>query len=603
MSKFSMHAARALAVACTLIAMRPPVLAAQTDALGRAMRDELARSVKELRLDQLERPYFIAYRVHDMQTLGVSASNGSLLASNEYHARSFTPEVRVGDYAFDNTNFSEFGGGGLIAIGMGPASGMGFYPGSLPLDDNYLEFRRHMWLMTDATYKEAAEAIARKRAALLNRARRDTLPDFSRATPTTTTDEMPAITWNRADGEALVRALSALPELARFERSSVSMTAGNVNIRLLNSEGTATVSSRPLVSVSASVSTQATDGEPLSIALHAYSRTMPTTASREQLVAALRIVALRLDSLRTAPVLERYSGPVLVDGRAAAELFAETFAPALLGHRPQDGQPDFTAMLAGSGRQVANFTDKIGSRVLPTFLSVIDDPTISELGGQPLFGSYRADDDGVPAQRKTLVDNGTMKRVLTTRVPVQGGLQSTGNRRGEGAAPSNLIVTSANGVTDAELKSRLLALVKQRGLEYGVILRELGGRGLVPDDPMSYFSAMRNQSAGRRVLFAYRVYPDGREQLVRSARLTDATAQSFKDVLAVSSTPTLYHRAAIGGGFPFPIELMDLGDAGGSLPLASYVVPSMLFEDLTLTRDTGERPKPPLSSPPGSASR
>jgi len=164
-------------------------------------------------------------------------------------------------------------------------------------------------------------------------------------------------------------------------------------------------------------------------------------------------------------------------------------------------------------------------------------------------------------------------------------------------------VTSANGVTDAELKSRLLALVKQRGLEYGVILRELGGRGLVLDDPMSYLSAMRSQSSGRRVLFAYRVYPDGREQLVRSARLIDATAQSFKDILAVSSTPTLYHRAAIGGGFPFPIELMDLGDAGGSLPLASYVVPSMLFEDLTLTRDTGERPKPPLSSPPGSASR
>jgi predicted Zn-dependent protease len=603
MRRFSLRAARALTVACALIGTSAAIAAAQDDALGRAMRDELARSMKELRLEQLERPYFIAYRVHDTHTLGVSASNGSLLASNEYRVRSFTPEVRVGDYAFDNTNFSEFGSGGLIAIGMGPSSGMGFYPGGLPLDDNYLELRRHMWLMTDATYKEAAEAIARKRAGLLNRARRDTLPDFSRATPTTTTDEMPAITWNRSEGEALVCALSALPELTRFERSSVSITAGNVSVRLLNSEGTATVSSRPSVSISASASTQATDGEPLSAALRIYSRALPTSGERDQLIAALRTVALRLDSLRTAPVLERYSGPVLVEGRAAAELFAETFAPALLGQRQQDGRPDFTAMLEGSGRPMANFTDKIGSRVLPTFLSVVDDPTISEQGGQPLFGSYRADDDGVLAQRKTLVDNGTMKIVLTTRVPVHGAMQSTGNRRGEGAAPSNLIVTSTNGVTDAELKSRLLALVKQRGLEYGVILRELGGRGVVADDPMSFFSAMRGQNAGRRVLFAYRVYPDGREQLVRSARLADATAQSFKDILAVSSTPTLYHRAAIGLGFPFPMEMIDFGDAGGSLPLASYVVPSMLFEDLTLSRDTGERPKPPLSNPPGSASR
>jgi TldD protein len=209
----------------------------------------------------------------------------------------------------------------------------------------------------------------------------------------------------------------------------------------------------------------------------------------------------------------------------------------------------------------------------------------------------------VLGQRKTVIDNGTLKLVLTTRTPVQGSSQSTGNHRGGGARPSNLIVTSTNGMSDSELKSTLLALVKQRGLEYGVIVRELGGTALSADDPMAFMSMMRGGNLGRKVLLAYRVYPDGREELVRGVRLMDVTAESFKDILAVSTTETIYHHSAIGSdAFPFSMEFMEW-EAGPSGTLASYVVPSMLFEDLSLARDTGDRPKPPLSSPPGAPAR
>jgi hypothetical protein len=417
-------------------------------------------------------------------------------------------------------------------------------------------------------------------------------------------DTVAPVTYSLRDAEALVRGLSALPELARLDHSNVHLSVGNTRTLMLNTEGTRTLVSRGLISISASAQTQATDGAPLAASMHVYATSAERAPTRDQLAAAIRVMATRLDSLRRAPVLDRYSGPVLIEGRAAAELFAEDFAPALIGHRrPGAGQPDFAAMMAATGRGVASFTDRVGSRVLPAFLSVVDDPTISELNGVPLFGSYRVDDDGVLAQRKVLVDSGIVKRVLTTRVPVRDSLGSTGNRRGEGAAPSNLIVTTSSGVSDAELRTRLLALVKQRGLPYGLIVRELGGTSISRDDPMEMMAAMRSRGGGRSVLFAYRVYADGHEELVRGARLVDFAVQSFKDILAVSSTTTVIHRVAMSSNLPIPPEMLEAigAEAGSAASLASYVVPSMLFEDLSLEHSSGEQPRPPLSPPPGQA--
>lgn len=248
--------------------------------------------------------------------------------------------------------------------------------------------------------------------------------------------------------------------------------------------------------------------------------------------------------------------------------------------------------------------DRVGSRVLPTYLTVVDDPTVSEYAGSPLLGSYRVDDEGVPARRKVLVDNGIVKQVLTTRTPIRGFLESTGNRRGEGAAASNMLVTSTSALSDAELRARLLALVRQRGLAYGLIIRELGVSSTNHEDPMAMLSAMQGRSAGRPVLLAYRLYPDGREELVRGARIVDVGPETFRDILAVSHNAAIVHRPSLSfGAMPFfmlPIELLEsLGDVeGGALPMASYVVPSFLFEDLSLEPVEGERPKPPVSPPP-----
>ena len=592
--------ARRLTVAVALaLAWASRGLTQQTDdVVGRAMRDELTRSMKELRLAQLERPYYIAYRVQEAQSLNASASYGSLLGSHESRLRTLSVEVRVGDYAFDNTNF--FGGGGMMmSVGFGGFD-MSFESGELPLDDNYLEIRRQLWLATDAAYKEAVETLAAKRASLLNRARTDSLADFTREQPTQTSDdEMASALPDRARIEALLRELSRVPELTALYSSGITLTATNARTRFLNSEGTSYSVSRPLITLSASGSTQAVDGQSLGGSLQFVARSETGLPQRDELFRQVRALGLHLDSLRGAPAMDRYSGPILFEGRAAAELFSQQFAPALAGQRrPGTGDPSMSMMLErAAGRGGGSFTEKIGSRVLPEFLTVIDDPKTGEQRGVPLLGTYKVDDDGVAGRRKIVIENGILKSLLTTRNPVEGFDHSSGNDRGFGAGPSNLIVETGAGESEAQLKAHLLTLAKKRGLAYGVIVRELGsGSAMIADDPMSMMSMMRDRGAGGRSIFlAYKVYPDGREQLVRSARLTDVSAQSFKDVVAASSSPIIY---AGGAGSRGPFGMM-VGMFGGAVGLSSYVVPSLLFEDLALTKAMGELPKPPLSAPPG----
>lgn len=584
-------------LAAALGAPSPGAAQQSDDVIGRAMRDELARSMKELRLGALERPYFIAYRVTEIRSLDASASYGSLLGSDEDRMRTMGVEVRVGDYAFDNTNFAD-GGAGLISISFGGV-GMSYGGRDLPLDDSYLEIRRRFWRATDADYKAAAETFSAKKAALLNRGRADTLPDFSRETPTQTTDVMPAAEFARRDAESLVRELSAVRELAGLSSSTVGLRVNTMVTRYLNSEGTTFTITRPLFALSVSGATQASDGQPLASAARFYARSVDRLPSREQLTRAVRDLGVRLDSLRNAPTAERYSGPVLFEGRAAAELFSEAFAPALAARRRMEGGDPAMGAMFSSMRGGGSLSDKVGSRVLPEFLSVVDDPTAAAHNGRALLGTYEVDEEGVSGRRKTLVDAGILKTLLSTRTPVEEMPKSSGNERGAGAAPSNMLVRSSASEDDAALRARLLALVTKRGLRYGVIVRELGSSAaFVPEDPMAMFESMRRRGDGRAVLRAYRVYPDGREELIRGARLTGVTPQSFKDIVAVSSTATVLDRAAGGSGGPGGFMMEEMFDEMPFGGMASFVVPSLLFEDLAVTKSSGQLPKPPLSSPP-----
>jgi predicted Zn-dependent protease len=572
--------------------------AIQESALSRAMRDELSRSMKDLRLGQLERPYFVSYQVREVQDVDISASSGSLLTSDENRSRMLTVELRIGDYAFDNTNFFA---GPEFAFTRN-RSFFGF--NELPLDDNYLEFRRLIWLATDSAYKQALENLAGKRAALQNRTRTENLSDFSKEEPTRTSDVLAAGKFGRPDAESLVRDLSTiLSNVPDLYNSSVALSASYTRTLYLNSEGTSYEEADPLITLAANASTQAVDGMPLDESVDFYARSLAVLPAPDELAARIRDMTFRLGDLRKAPLLDRYNGPVLFEGRAAGEIFSGEFAPALSGRRKTlYGSPEMDSIFGRfSGLGSASFADKLGGRVLPEFLTVVDNPTISNYGNEPLFGGYKVDQEGVRGRETRVVENGVLRTLLTTRTPVEGVAHSSGNHRGPGPAPSNLILVAENGKTEAEIKQQLLELVKKRGLEYGMIIREIGSSGgSIEEQAMDMLSAMTGQGEkGRNVLLAYKVYLDGHEELVRGARLSGMSADSFKEIVAASKSAAVYTAAQVPH-FDFSL-ISSFGGGAMSAHLVSYVVPSLLFDDLTLTKPTANLPKPPFSSPPTSA--
>jgi predicted Zn-dependent protease len=552
------------------------------DVAMRAMRDELARSVEQLRLDTLPKPYFIAYRVTETQRYGVGARLGSLLGSNDNSGQRFiSVEVHVGDYTFDNTNY--FGAGFM------PTAFVGF--GMMPLDEDYQEIRRQLWLATDRAYKQAVEALSQKRAALETRTRPDDVPDFSREAVHSDVDETPPGPSNRADAESLVRTLSGVfRNTPAIYNSNVSLSATWSLTRYVNSEGTWFTRAAPRVSLNVLASTQAVDGMPL---LDWYDVSGPTQADlpgRDSLVSAVRGLAARLTQMRQVPLADSYEGPVLFEGEAAAELFNAVIAPKMAGTRRPVANAQFDRMMASAAN---DWIDQIGSPVLPRFLSVVDDPTLRSIDGISVDG-YHVDDDGVPARATTVVDHGVLKTLLTTRVPVTGIEHSTGHRRGGGPMPSHVIVAADSALTADELKRKLLALAAAQGRDYAIVVRRIASpRRTAQLEPAVFMSMMMSDGSDApriQPLAVFKVYSDGREELVRGAEISGTSAASFKDIVAVSKGRTVYSTLYASRSTPFA--------GGGGSGTVTYVMPSLLFANVSVRRQRGGNPKLPLVPPP-----
>ncbi len=570
-----------------------PVRAGE-DTLMKAMRDELSRSIQQLQLHALSKPYFISYKVRTTATTEASASFGSLLSGGEHRTRTLVAMVRVGDYALDNTNF--------LSLPFGPSGVVHQFGGSvqLPLEDDYKEIRRQIWLATDGAYKKALEDFSRKRAALQTRTRAEDIPDFSREAPATIADEKPRATVSRAEAENLVRDISGVfTQLPDVFNSTVHLEVLNFDTRYVNSEGTSFTRTEAGVVFQAIASTQAIDGMPAEDFVTAYGRSMSDLPGKPELVARIREMGARLQKLRGAPIVEQYNGPVLLEGQAAAELFSQVFAPKLLAvRRPLSDNPQFEVFFA---QQQDSLLEKIGTRVLPDFLSVIDNPLLDSYDGVRLVGGYGVDDEGVRVRETRLIEKGILKTLLASRHPVPGISRSTGNNQGgSGPTPSNVVVACEKGLTSEELKSELLKLAKQRGKQYGIVVRRLANPVLLPSlgQMMLLFTPTGMQGAtGRTVIVATKVFPDGREELIRNAELMGVTTAAFKDIVAASKTRTVYSTPFLASSSL--VGLFSGGttaEAGGHI--LSFIVPSLLFEDLTLRRPAGEIPHPPISRHP-----
>ena len=558
------------------------------DELRRALRDEIARSMSELRLSGVATPYYIEYTLKLRQSYAAKASMGSMVSTSSSFTPRLTVGVRVGSPAFDNTNFFDVG---LSFFGSSDDE-ESFKNRRVPMELDYQSLRRELWLASDACYKQAAELYSKKESVVKNRARVDTTHDFAFMPSEQTVDTVSFGTYDRKRFEELVLVLSSVfYDAPHVHASSANIEYLPETVIYVNSEGREYVKTSSQAGLEIVASTQADDGMPLADVYTAYAMAPTDLPSRDSLLKATRALVDRLARLRTAPSVEPYSGPVLFETQAACEMFAQTYAPNLCTQRPQLTDRG----IQESDRYVA-FQNKIGARVAATFVSVLSTPGKHVIGPSPIFGGYDVDDEGVRPSALTLVDHGYLKTLLSSRVPCRRVKASNGRQRG-GASMIDVLELRADAskqMDRTKMRRTMLKMLKDRELPFGYIVRKALNQNIL-------YTTLFSQTQGdypyslnetsMNVIEVVRVYPDGREELVRGAQAAGLAPSQFKDLVAAGTTQTVYNYLAPAVTSPYV--------TGGAQYLpATVIVPDLLFEDVEIKPLEGDFPKPPILAPP-----
>jgi TldD protein len=558
-----------------------------SDVVLRAMNDELARAVHDLRLEDLPRPYYVDYLVFDSDTFRAAAVFGGLARSHRVLARSHTVNVRVGDYRFDNTNFA-----------AGPfRRGFPYDVDTLPIEDDYYVLRRHFWLSTDEAYKAAVEALARKQASMRNVRLPVPLNDFARQEPVEALGERGHLAVDENEWDQRLRELSAVfRRYPKIKTSRVEFEASAGTRYFINSEGTRVREPEKIYLLQAFASTQAADGMRLYDAVSIAVRSADLLGTTAQMRAQIEAMAERLSALVNAGTLDSYSGPVLFERMAAAQVFAETLGRNLAVTRMPLSDGGRGAMFgAPAGGIGGALNGRRKSRVLPDWIDVVDDPTQTEWRGRPLLGHYDVDLEGVKAQRVELIRRGVLENYLLSRLPVKGFEGSNGHARLPGpsgtalAGPGNLFIIARQTVPEAQLKQQLIEMCRAQDREFGLIVRRLDFPSSASRDELqSMFSGQSQDDRPTSSPIAiYKVFvSDGHEEPVRGLRFRGFSIRNLKDIIAAGDQPFAFDF--IDSGAPF--ALME-GAYGAE---TSVVAPSILMEDVELKGSEEQLPRLPV---------
>jgi microcin-processing metallopeptidase PmbA/TldD-like protein len=518
--------------------------AAKGDSLLEALLTELDRSKAQLKMDQVQPPYFIEYRVNDVEDYNAEAAFGAVRENQHVHYRVLRVVVRIGDYKQDS----------FYARGEGESN-------ILPLDNDPIALRHQIWLATDDAYKAAGQALAEKQAALKQfSADANPVDDFAKTAPLLAIEPTVSL---KADETSWKKTLEDVTNLYRQYPDVQSVTASArfsaINEYLVNSEGTVTRCGKTTYSVQLSGSAQAADGMRLSRSPAYVVAHMEELPSHDALLTDAREMLDTIVALRQAPIVEEeYRGPVLFSADAADDIVASLIGQNVVGRKPQLGRPN---------RTVGAFATSYKARVLPNFLSVVDDPTLKDFQGKSLIGSYMFDSEGVKAQPVSTIENGALTHYLIGRQPLRDFPASNGHgRAAAGMAPGPnlgvLLLKSSEVQSPDDLKKKVMEIVKEQGKPYGYRVETLGQPGNTP-----------------RLL--YRVYAsDGHEELVRGAVFNELDTRALRTgVIAAGNDPLVSNRP---GGVP-----------------TTVISPSLLFDELEVKRaDTSKDKLPEYPAPP-----
>ncbi len=568
-----------------LLSLCACLTAAQKDPVLDAMRAELQRSMT-LSLNQLDKPYYLSYSIDDEHTWSAAATLGGLISSRSDNFRVPRLRIRVCDYQFYISNWTGAG-----------AAGPRYDLRSFPIEDeNPLVFRQFLWLATDSAFKGALQSIARKRAALRNVTVNEVLPDFARAQPFVAIHDYTPIQFDEKTWVERTRRISSVfNEFPALRNSSVEFSAIDALHRFVSNEGTQVRLQESMGTVEIQAAAQAADGMIVRDSDVFYTRDAAGMFPEADLLQSARAMGAQVLKLAEATPGDNYTGPILFEGVASAQLLAEILGRNLYISRKPLAPPGGAAPAAST-----ELEGRRGVRIMPEFFDVADDPS------KPLFGHEEVDDEGVPDKPLSLVEKGVLKDFLRTRQPVRGYSDSNGRARIPGSygaelpLPTNLLITARETSSIGDLRKKLIDLIQQRGLPYGMIVRKMDFPSSASiDEARKILSAGAASGSNRPVsipLYAYRLYPDGHEELVRGERFKGVNARSLKDILAAGDDSVTFNY--LDNGAPFAL----LGYGSGAAEV-TVVAPSVLIDDLELAKVDDEMPKLPIVPSPSDLSQ
>ncbi len=524
---------------------------AEKDPVLKAMLTELDRSMGQLQLQGFAKPFFIQYRIEDIDDFETKAEFGATEGSTRSHERVARVIVRVGDYKSDSSMDSP-GGRGDGAVEL------------TGLDDDPIAIRSALWMATDQAYKSALAAYAQKQAELKQVQTPPQADDFSHEKPLISLADPANLNVDEAAWTERVARASGLyrtDDTVKSSQRDVQYCMSNYHARavttwLVTSEGTIVRKSATEYQQGFNTGTQADDGMHLDRSFSTVG-VLPADLETEDSFNKHAVEQIAsLSDLRNAPVVqEEYHGPLLMSADAGADTMRSLLAGSVTATRPK---------LGTEARTNGPFASSYQARIMPDFMDAVDDPMLKTFDGKGLVGAYDVDDEGVAAQPAKLVSEGRLVSYLIGREPVKDFPASNGHGRAgiaTGPRPSVgvLKVTANNGLSDAELNQKLLDMARDRGL------------------PSVYY--VQTLAGARNARLLYRVTPDGKRQLVRGAVIDDIDTRALR-----SSIDSAGKDEWVANFF-------------GDVP-QTVIAPALLFDDATVKRANEKNDKLPFYPPP-----
>ncbi len=559
-------AALAIALPAAARAQQPtPVLLdAMSAELHRAFTSLGRQAPGKQEPDQQLPPYFLSYSVSDASMVSIRAQFGALVNSSTNRVRVADVQVRLGDPALDNTHGSHRSSAVNSVV--------------LPLTDDRQALAHSLWLATNTGYGNAMDNYLRVKTEAQVRAKEeDTSPDFSNEPPQIHLGKpAPPPAVDRAAWEQRVQALSKIfREFPDVYQNIVALSVQNETDYFASSEGSRVIEPHLRARLIVVAMTRAEDGMDLFRDQTFEAETADELPKQAELEAAIRALGKSLEALRKAPVTEPFDGPAILSGRAAAVFFHEVLGHRLEGQRQRGDEEGQT------------FTKQLGKDVLPAFLSVADDPTMTTFGKTWLSGSYAYDDEGQKAQRVQLIQDGVLKNFLMSRLPIANFSNSNGHGRAQtGRMPAgrqgNLIVTSTKSESEADLRRQLIDEAKKQGKPYGLYFEDISS---------GFAVTTRSSPQAFQVipLVVWRVYVDGRpDELVRGVSIVGTPLAAMKRILATSDKSEVFNG--------------ECGAESGTVPV-SAVAPAMLLSEIETQRQPQGTARPPILPIPGAPAK